>query len=148
MWRNLVKAILKREGTLEEILAKGLGEAKEYYQKEISNCAELARYSRMFEINTFKGMPEEEIKSSGYVVDSLEAAVWSLLKTTSFKEAALCAVNLGEDTDTVGAIACGLAGLYYGYEGIPNEWVEKIQCKDEIKKVCLFEWDLRMILYK
>lgn len=57
--------------------------------------------------------------------------------SNSFKETALCAVNLGKDTDTVGAIACGLGGLYYGYQEIPAEWLDEIQRKDEIVKMCL-----------
>ena len=69
-------------------------------------------------------------------MDSLEAAVWSLLMTNTFRDASLCAVNLGKDTDTVGAIACGLAGLYYGYQAIPDKWMEKIQRGDEIENMC------------
>lgn len=132
----LVKAILQDKGAFPEVISKGLQEAKEFYTKDISNFTELAHYGRMFETESFRQLPVEEIKSTGYVVDSLEAAVWSLLQTTSFKEAALCAVNLGKDTDTVGAIACGLAGLYYGYEGIPSEWILKIQCVEGIKEKC------------
>ena len=132
----LVKAIMKSQGTIEEGITRGLCEAKEYYQKDISNYTELAHYGRLFEIDTFKQLPEEEINSSGYVVDSLEAAIWSILRTSSFREAALCAVNLGRDTDTVGAIACGLAGLYYGYDEIPCDWLNQIQCREKIEEKC------------
>ncbi len=68
---------------------------------------------------SFAAVDESEIKSSGYVVDSLEAAIWCLVTTDSFAECVLKAVNLGDDTDTVAAIAGGLAGLYYGYNAIP-----------------------------
>ena len=60
------------------------------------------------------------IHSSGYVVDSIEAAAWCLISTESYGECILKAVNLGDDTDTVAAIAGGLAGLFYGVENIPT----------------------------
>ena len=69
-------------------------------------------------------MHTEEIRSSGYVVDTLEAALWCLLNTDSYKNLALKAVNLGEDADTVAAVAGGLAGIFYGVENIPQTWLE------------------------
>ena len=76
------------------------------------------------------------IKSSGYVVDTLEAAIWCLLNTDSYKECVLKAVNLGEDTDTVAAVAGSLAGLLYGYDAIPKEWLGVLKKRDAIEKVC------------
>ena len=64
----------------------------------------------------------DEIKSSGYIVDSLEAALWCVLTTDTYKECVLKAVNLGSDTDTIAAIAGGLAGALYGYGAIPEQW--------------------------
>lgn len=78
----------------------------------------------------------DEIKSTGYVVDTLEAAVWCLLTTQSYKDAVLTAVNLGGDTDTVGAITGGLAGLVYGIEAIPTEWLKKLARLDWIMDIC------------
>lgn len=72
-------------------------------------------------MSEFRDVPEEEISITGYVIDSIEAAVWCLITTDSYKERMLKEVNLGDDTDTVAAIAGGLAGLYYGYEAIPNQ---------------------------
>ena len=112
----MIKAILDMQGTLAERLQIGMNEASKFYGADISNLAELSRYGRIKNLTEFAGVPEEEIKSTGYVVDSLEAAIWSLITTDTFKEGLIKAVNLGEDTDTVGAIAGGLAGLYYGYE--------------------------------
>lgn len=71
-------------------------------------------------------LPESEIKSGGYVVESLEAALWSFLNTSSFEEAVLTAVNLGWDTDTVGAITGSMAGVYYGLSNIPDHWLRKL----------------------
>ncbi len=79
-------------------------------------------------------LDREDVSSSGYVADSFVAAMWCLLTTDNYKDCILKAANLGEDTDTVGAIAGGLAGIMYGYEAIPKEWIEKLQAKDVIEK--------------
>ena len=110
---------------------KGLEKAKSYY----ANNTELKYYNRIFS-QTFAFLPSEEIKSSGYVVDSLEASLWCLLTTNSYKECVLKAVNLGEDTDTIGAIAGGLAGALYGYHNIPIEWREALIKKDYLEDLC------------
>ena len=94
---------------------------------------ELARFGRLFNTDEFRKTPAADIRSSGYVLDTIEAAVWSLLTTDSLKAALLAAVNLGDDTDTVAAVAGGLAGLYYGYEAIPEEWLQTIQKREWIK---------------
>ena len=79
---------------------------------------------------------EQTIKSSGYVVDTLEATLFSLLTTSSYKEAVLKAVNLGDDTDTIGAITGSLAGIEYGYKKIPQEWLDTLIKKDYLVKQC------------
>lgn len=68
----------------------------------------------------------DHIKSDGYVVSTLEAAMWSVWKTDNFKDALLLAVNLGDDADTVGAVAGQIAGAIYGLEGIPDDWVSDL----------------------
>lgn len=74
-------------------------------------------------------LPREEIRSYGYVIDTLEAALWCVLKNDNYKDTMLCAVNLGHDTDTVAAVAGGIAGVLYGYEGIPQEWINQLKGK-------------------
>ena len=71
-------------------------------------------------------MKDKEIIGGGYVVKSLEAALWAFAKGDSFKECVLLAVNLGDDADTTGAITGQLAGAFYGYDNIPTEWIDKI----------------------
>jgi ADP-ribosylglycohydrolase len=77
-------------------------------------------------------LPRDAIKSSGYVVHTLEAALWCLLGSSSYAEAALKAVNLGNDTDTTAAVAGGLAGLLWGEAAIPEEWLEVLARREEI----------------
>ena len=71
-----------------------------------------------------------------YVVHTLEAAIWCLLNTDSYKDCVLKAVNLGDDTDTVGAVAGGLAGIYYGIENIPSEWLNAVAKRQYIESLC------------
>lgn len=92
---------------------------------------ELNAYRRIFEEN-FLRISEDEINSSGYIVHSLEAAIWSVGHASTFKEAILKAVNLGEDTDTIAAITGALAGMCHQMEGIPTDWLNAIVKKQEI----------------
>ncbi len=71
-------------------------------------------------------LPASDIRASGYVLHTLEAAIWCLLTTDSYKTCVLQAVNLGEDTDTTGCVAGGLAGLFYGLRSIPDQWVQQL----------------------
>ena len=80
----------------------------------------------------FKAIELKDIRSTGYVIDTLEASLWCIFNTTNYKDAVLKAVNLGDDTDTVGAITGGLAGIIYGYDTIPSEWLEVLAKKDNI----------------
>ena len=80
----------------------------------------------------FKNIELKDIRSTGYVIDTLEASLWCVFNTTNYKEAVLKAVNLGDDTDTVGAITGGLAGIIYGYDTIPSEWIDVLAKKDDI----------------
>jgi ADP-ribosyl-[dinitrogen reductase] hydrolase len=80
---------------------------------------------------------ESEISSSGYVLHTLEASIWCLLKTDNYKDCVLKAVNLGFDTDTTGAVAGGLAGILYGFESIPDEWIRTIARKNDIEDLAL-----------
>ena len=86
-----------------------------------------------------RGIRREEVKSTGYVVDTLEAALWCLYNTDNYRNCVLTAVNLGDDTDTVAAVAGGLAGLMYGCggkKGIPEEWISQIARKEWIEDLC------------
>lgn len=80
-------------------------------------------------------MTRREVKSTGYVKDTLDAALWSFAKTNSFEECVLTAVNLGDDADTVGAVAGQIAGAYYGYAAIPERFITGLQRRDLIERI-------------
>lgn len=116
---------------LAENLMKGMD--KQEAIKNLTCCID-----ECVRIPNIADIPREGIKSSGYVVDSFEAAVWCLLNTDNYRECVITAVELGDDTDTVAAIAGGLAGIYYGIggeNGIPEEWIEVLARKDWILKM-------------
>lgn len=92
--------------------------------------------SRLYDIDEFVKLDRNSIKSSGYVIDTLEASLWCFLTTDNFKDCILKAVNLGDDADTVAAIAGALAGLHYGYGSIPKEWLNKLLGKEKIYELC------------
>ena len=95
---------------------------------------EVAAFDRILkgDIHTLAG---HEIIGSGYVIHSLEASLWCVMTSSSYPEAVLKAVNLGEDTDTTGAITGGLAGLVFGMESIPEQWISQIARINEIEKL-------------
>ena len=104
--------------------------------------ATLAKFVRILE-NDISALPEEEIRSSGFVIDTLEAALWCFLTTDNYKDAVLKAVNLGDDTDTTGAVTGALAGLAYGLDSIPQEWLDQLAAYDEVRRIAVKmpRWD-------
>ena len=90
---------------------------------------------------SFKRKEPPEIKGSGYVVRSLEAALWAFYRSCSFEEGCLLAANLGDDADTTAAIHGQLAGAFYGKEGIPERWLTKLAHRPLIEEYAgkLFE---------
>lgn len=129
----LCRALL--EGGGKESVLPALAEAKRVYAGMDGFALELHTYDRLFD-PAFPALPRESIRSSGYVVDTLEAAVWCLLNTETYRDCVLAAVNLGEDTDTVAAVAGGLAGLLYGVEAIPADWLRTLVKREYIEALC------------
>jgi ADP-ribosyl-[dinitrogen reductase] hydrolase len=111
-------------------------EISNYFENRGINSLEIQKFSRLLndDISTFK---ETNINSRGYVINTLEASIWCILTTINYKEAVLKAVNLGEDTDTTAAVTGGLAGLIYGLEDIPKEWLDVLAKKEKIENLCL-----------
>ena len=130
--------ILTGTGSLQDRLQAGLTHGFAFYEEYLADKENLHCYDRLLDLNSFAETSADQIKSSGYVVYTLEAAVWSLITTDSYEQALLKAVNLGEDTDTVGAVAGGLAGLYYGYEDIPEDWLKVIKRRNWMEEMCVW----------
>ena len=126
------------------LLAGGLAREEAYrklcadFAKDCSFIGDdiLARLSRVLDAG-LASLPESEIHSDGFVLHTLEASLWCLLTTASFPEAVLKAVNLGDDSDTTGAVTGAMAGLAYGVEGIPAEWIADLVKLREIKFIAL-----------
>ena len=131
-----VKAVLFTEGSLMERLQKGMDEGFAFYRRDVRMLTDLMRYGRLQDLSELKKTESERIESSGYVVHTLEAAIWSLITTDSLKEGLLKAVNLADDSDSVGAVAGGLAGLYYGYDAIPEEWLSTLIKREWLESMC------------
>lgn len=93
------------------------------------------RYYRLLRKNINK-YSLDEIKSTGFIIDTLEATIWVLLNTKTFNQAIIGAINLGNDTDTVGACVGGIAGLYYGLENINKIWQSELIKYDYIVDLC------------
>ena len=109
--------------------------------EDINEIIPTLQYDKPFDrLHRIDQLSAQEIKSSGYVVDTLEAALWAVShksadagKEKSFRSDLLDAVNLGSDTDTVGAVAGGLAGIIYGLDDVAD-WVEALQNRQELER--------------
>lgn len=97
-------------------------------------ASEITAYNRLLN-RSIHELPMEEIFSTGYVIHTLEASIWCLLTTNTYAEAVLKAVNLGEDTDTTGAVTGGLAGLLYGHQTIPKAWLDGLARRGDIEEL-------------
>jgi ADP-ribosylglycohydrolase len=104
---------------------------REFYEHDPSWAVELD-YFHLLLAEDVRRLSENEIASSGYVVHTLTASVWCLLTTSSYTECVLKAVNLGGDADTTGCVAGGLAGVLYGVNSIPKEWIAALARHDDI----------------
>ncbi len=144
--RSKFACIFYIEFTIQIILGC---EKREALDKAIAfvknNCAniyrdEFSNFQRILS-KEIVSIGEDEIKSTGYVIDTLEAVLWIFFHADGYRDTILKAVNLGGDTDTIAAIVGGIAGIYYGLNSIPNEWLQSIAKKEELRmmfeKFCL-----------
>ena len=137
--RSVISCFYYLEFAREILLEKDKFEIYQKLQTEIPDFLislsidqyEISLFDRLLK-KDISELAEHEILSSGYVLHSLEASIWCLLTTANYKDASLKAVNLGEDTDTTAAITGGLAGLLYGFDSIPENWVEQLARKNDI----------------
>jgi ADP-ribosyl-[dinitrogen reductase] hydrolase len=120
----------------EELLSSQYSPVKDFWERQ-PLCKEI------FEVasGSFKRKNPPEIKGTGYVVQSLEAALWAFHNSSSFDEGCLMAVNLGDDADTTGAVYGQIAGSYYGADAIPKGWLDVLAMRELIEGLAerLFE---------
>ncbi|QLE54456.1 ADP-ribosylglycohydrolase family protein [Nostoc sp. TCL26-01] len=126
---NIAVAILQG-ADLPTAYLQGLRNSQKIYAAD-EYGSEQPHFARIFS-GEIAQLPMAEINSGGYVIDTLEASLWCLLNTSSYAEAVLKAVNLGGHTDTTAGVTGGLAGIYYGVECIPQQWVKQIARRQDI----------------
>lgn len=125
---EIAKSILENDNlTIEEHVKNASDKIKDYYK----DSPELDNFNRIFSNDFSQG-----IVSSGYVIYTLESVVYCLQTTDNYKDAVLKAVNLGGDTDTIGGLCGGLAGIYYGFDSIPIDWLTEIDKLDKVVSLC------------
>ncbi len=127
---SIAVALLEGAENMQTAYFQGLQQVNDIYSQS-EYISEMPHFTRILS-GDIAQLPVEEINSSGYVVDTLEASLWCVLNSSSYAEAVLKAVNLGGDTDTTAAVTGGLAGIYYGLENIPPEWIEQIARQEDI----------------
>lgn len=114
---------------LERALAGGTRDAV----LDLSNVPVESARLRQIAAGGYRGAAREQIRGNGYVVDSLEAALWCFDRHDTFEAVVLEAANLGEDADTTAAIAGQLAGAFHGARGIPGRWLQRLALRAEIQ---------------
>ena len=124
---EIAKSMINHNLTIEEHIENANEKIIKYYE----DSDELIHLKRIFE-NDFS----DGLLATGYVVNTIEVAIYCLKTTKSYKEAVLKAVNLGGDSDTNAAVCGGLAGIYYGYDSIPQEWIKELAHNDELITLC------------
>ena len=117
-------------GDLKDAVQSGITHALSYYRGKTEFSPVLPEFETLREIELW---PEEDIQSGGYVIHTLQAALWCLLNTDTYEGCVLKAVNLGRDTDTTAAVVGALAGMWYGEQRIPTSWKLLTVKYDEIK---------------
>lgn len=124
----------KSKAGLQRAIEGGIEAVENYYKNTTGSTVLGVR--GLESLKEILSLKEEDIYSSGYAIDSLEASLWSLYNSTGFKSAVCNAVALGGDTDTIGAITGSLAGLFYGWDNLPTDWMAELKNKPLIYDVC------------
>ena len=126
LYVEIAKSMLERDFEIEEHIRMSCEKIRKYYE----GAEDLREFQDIFE------MDFHVATGRSYVIKTLEAVLYCLLETENYRDAVLKAVNLGRDTDTVAAITGGLAGIYYGYDDIPEEWIGDIPQMDYVLNLC------------
>ena len=119
---------------LGEVLIRALlGRSKDEVLAPSQQALTLSPGLKSIAIGGYKTKTKDRIRGSGYVVQSLEAALYCFWNTDNFRDCVLMAANLGSDADTTAAVVGQIAGAFYGEAGIPEAWLEKLTMAKEIR---------------
>ena len=113
---------------------KALQKTQQLFERLYSDSEELGTFCDLLR-GDLASQPESHIHSGGYVMETLMASLWCLLNTDNFSDCVLKAVNLGDDTDTTGCVAGGLAGTLYGMEAIPADWRLALPRQEDLRRL-------------
>lgn len=120
--------------SLKAAIREGIQEALQWYGSHERFQTVLDYWGRIADPDNLAALPKAAIYSGGFVVETMETALWALMNTDSYRECVLTCVNMGYDADSTAAVAGGLAGLYYGYDSIPAEWINALAAKEIIEE--------------
>ena len=120
--------------SLKNAIREGTQDALQWYSRHERFQIVLNYWERIAAPDDLAALPKAAIYSGGFVVETMETALWALMNTDSYRECVLTCVNMGYDADSTAAVAGGLAGLYYGYNSIPAEWVNALAAKEIIEE--------------
>ena len=126
LYVEIAKSMLENDMTIQEHVDMACNKMKNHYR----NSIELKHFQKILDNEL------DEVNGKGYVIYTLECVINCLVTTDNYRDAVLKAVNLGGDTDTNAAICGGLAGIYYGYDSIPLDWIDEINKIDEVLSLC------------
>ena len=126
---DFIKKLLHGKNKVQIVKEFDVKDYDKFYSLEAINV-----YNRILS-GEILNLKRDDIKSTGFVVDTLEASLWCILKSNNFEETIINAINLGNDTDTIGAITGSIAGIIYGMESIPSRWLDKLQKREYINNL-------------
>ncbi|MDO5860001.1 ADP-ribosylglycohydrolase family protein [Methanobrevibacter sp.] len=130
LYIEIAKSMIENDDlSIDEHIKRASDKIIKYYK----GSEELKHFKRIFDDDLDDILT---IKSGGYVIDTFESVIYCLKNTGNYKDAVLKAVNLGKDTDTVAAICGGLAGIYYGFDEIPIDWIDSIPEIEQVLSLC------------
>lgn len=126
LYVEIAKSMIENDLEIKDHIELSCEKIKDYYK----DSDELKHFERIFSSDL------DDVEGRTYVVGSLECVLHCLLTTDDYRQAVLKAVNMGGDTDTNAAICGGLAGIYYGFDSIPVDWIGQINRIDEVLSLC------------
>ena len=126
LYIEIAKSMVENDLEIHEHVELACDKIKDYYK----DSSALKNFEKILSNDL------DNVRGKTFVVESLECVIHCLLTTNNYKDAVLKAVNFGDDTDTTAAICGGLAGIYYGYDSIPADWINSVNKINEVESLC------------